>query len=358
MSQQYIIDESGDRKYYVVTPQLVWALSRDPYDYTLWGVVKMIAGEEGECWVNTDNLASLAMMSAGKVSQCRRYLIEVGLLRGTRKKSEGSGQWVWHLRIPDLWQQNLEWRQEMGSNLQARIAYKNSLKSFHPVKPSSGEAKLSSDEVKPSPNEIKFPSNDAEPSSAEDKLSPAEGKFSSDEAKPSPAEGKLSPNEDKLSPAEARPSSDETKNNHEEKPLLQPAENNDDISILINHYRQISKQRSPRRRDKRDEWLADLKAIHALTDGKLERTKQLMSEAIDTLRLLGYGYNGPGSLYNTCLRLGEAGQDASEKDDKGPPEYGVWVRDQIQAGLIDPYDKPTRQEYYQQQLWTIITDGN
>ena len=47
MSQQYIIDESGDRKYYVVTPQLVWALSRDPYDYTLWGVVKMIAGEEG-----------------------------------------------------------------------------------------------------------------------------------------------------------------------------------------------------------------------------------------------------------------------------------------------------------------------
>ena len=351
MSQQYIIDESGDRKYYVVTPQLVWALSRDPYDYTLWGVVKMIAGEEGECWVNTENLASLAMMSAGKVSQCRRYLIEVGLLRGARKKSEGSGQWVWHLRIPDLWQQNLEWRQEMGSNLQARIAYKNGLKRFHPVKPSPAEDKLSSDGAKPSPAEDKLSSNDPKPSSDEDKLSPAE-------AKPSPDEGKLSPAEARPSSSEAEPSSGETKNNHEEKPLLQPAENNDDISILINHYRQISKQRSPRRRDKRDEWLADLKAIHALTDGQLERTKQLMSEAINTLRMLGYGYNGPGSLYNTCLRLGEAGQVAPQEDDKGPPEYGVWVRDQIQAGLIDPYDKPTRQEYYQQQLWTIITDGN
>jgi hypothetical protein len=87
-----ITDNSADKKYFVITPQLVWALSRDPYDYTLWNTVKMIAGDEGECYLHTADLAALSMMSVGKASNCRQYLLDAGLLNGTIRQDPGYPQ--------------------------------------------------------------------------------------------------------------------------------------------------------------------------------------------------------------------------------------------------------------------------
>lgn len=190
MPDNKIKDDSSDKRYFMITPQLVWAISRSPYDYTLWNVIKMIAGEEGECYLSTEDLATLAMMSTGKVSQCRKYLIKEGLLTGTIRRDPGYPQPVWHLRIPDLWQRNVTWRQEFDS-LADRLALKTQQKkSLHRVKPSRSE----------------------------------EG--------PSPDEGGISLGEE-------GPSPDETKNNHEGEPPenqneeppffddLQPAQSND-----------------------------------------------------------------------------------------------------------------------------------
>lgn len=124
MSRTTIADKSADRKYFIITPQLVWALSRDTYDYTFWNVVKMIAGDHGECTLATPDLATLAMMSRGKAHDCRTYLLDIGLLEGEIEQDPGYPQPVWHLRIPDLWPRNIAWRETLGHKLKARIELK------------------------------------------------------------------------------------------------------------------------------------------------------------------------------------------------------------------------------------------
>lgn len=140
---------SGDWNYYVVTPQLVWALSRNPYDFTLWCVIKMVAGDGGTCWVSTENLAHLAMMSIGQVSKSRKYLLDTGLLIGEKKAAEKrSLHEGWHIKIPDVWAQNIAWRtahhplgtriefkkQQMEAIKNARKAERDRKKNLHGVK--------------------------------------------------------------------------------------------------------------------------------------------------------------------------------------------------------------------------------
>lgn len=117
-------DDSGDRRYFVIVPQIVWALCRDVYDLSLWHTIKMIAGEDGECFLGTTQLATLSMMSAAKVHDCRQYLLEVGLLTGEIRRDPDYPQAVWHLSVPDLWRRNLEWRKRLGDKLTDRIQYK------------------------------------------------------------------------------------------------------------------------------------------------------------------------------------------------------------------------------------------
>jgi len=163
-----IRDESKDKAYFTITPRLVWALSRDPYDYILWDVIKTIAGDAGECYISTENLAVLAMMSMGKASACRKHLIEAGLLQGEVRKDPGYPQPVWHLTIPDLWPRNLELserlvtirsrveykqeqakeRQEMGREKREKERERKRQKSLHGVKPSHSEEGYTHGETK------------------------------------------------------------------------------------------------------------------------------------------------------------------------------------------------------------------
>jgi hypothetical protein len=149
-----IQDDSSDREYFLITPQLVWALCKDPYEFSLWSVVKMVAGEVGECILSTEQLATLAMMSSGKASACRKRLISLGLLQGEIRQDPGYPQPVWHLTVPDLWDENVRWRKTHQSLL-GRIEYKRQQKSFHQVKPSPGESRKepSPGEEPPSPGE-------------------------------------------------------------------------------------------------------------------------------------------------------------------------------------------------------------
>jgi hypothetical protein len=66
----------------------------------LWSVVRMTVDDHDECSLNTEDLATLSMMSVGKVSQCRRRLIDIGLLKGERRPGPGHNQQLWHLTIP------------------------------------------------------------------------------------------------------------------------------------------------------------------------------------------------------------------------------------------------------------------
>jgi hypothetical protein len=140
--QNAIKNESSDHEYFTITPRLVWALSRSPYDYTLWCVIKDIAGDGGECYLSTPDLARLAMMSAGKASECRQHLLSCGLLKGEMRKDPEYPQPVWHIRIPNIWAKNTEWC-EAHAKIAARLTHKQEQLG----KPSQDESK------EPSPGE-------------------------------------------------------------------------------------------------------------------------------------------------------------------------------------------------------------
>ncbi|MBN1370432.1 MAG: hypothetical protein JW987_00615 [Anaerolineaceae bacterium] len=88
-------------------------------------MVKTIAGESGECFINTEQLAELCMMSEGKIADCRKYWLSTRLLTGKLEKVDNSpeGYKVWHLTDPDVWDQNNRWGTEY-STLQSRVDLK------------------------------------------------------------------------------------------------------------------------------------------------------------------------------------------------------------------------------------------
>lgn len=139
-------DASNDTRYFALVPRIVTATCRNPFDLAVWIIVKEVAGEAGECWLDTESLAALAGMSLGQAHKSRAFLIGQGLLQGELKKHDGQGQKVWHLTVPNLWARNVSFA-ESHPKIADRIAYKQSL---HTVKHSQGE---SIGEEKDSPSE-------------------------------------------------------------------------------------------------------------------------------------------------------------------------------------------------------------
>ena len=158
-------DQSQDSRYFTVTPRLIWALSRDPYDYIFWSIVKDIAGDNGECFLSTDQLADLTMMSMGKISSCRKYWIAQGVLSGALRRDAGYPQPVYHIKVKNVWKANVDWCETYAS-IQARIEFKHDQDeslhlvkakraSLHVVKPSPGEGGITPHEEGISPGETK-----------------------------------------------------------------------------------------------------------------------------------------------------------------------------------------------------------
>lgn len=142
-----IRDQSADRKYFTITPRIVIAYARNPYDLALWTTVKDVAGESGECYLATPELAALSGMSTGQVSLSRAYWIKIGFLQGEVRRDLGYPQPVWHLTIPDLWERNISWCLE-HPKISDRIAFMAANRSLHVVKASSGEGGGSPGETK------------------------------------------------------------------------------------------------------------------------------------------------------------------------------------------------------------------
>jgi len=117
-------NNSGDHFYFTQTPRIVWAFSRTPYDLALWQTIKDIAGDNGECYISTPDLAILAMMSVGQCSESRTYLLKCGLLQGEVRKDPGYPLAVWHLSIPDLWEKSTGWSANHKS-ISSRLKYKS-----------------------------------------------------------------------------------------------------------------------------------------------------------------------------------------------------------------------------------------
>ena len=122
-----VTNKAEDQAYFTITPRLVWALARDPYDLALWMVIKDVAGDAGKCILSTPQLATLAMMSEGKVQDYRKFLIEAGLLTGSMHRDPGYPQPVWHMEIPNIWAASFKWA-VAHLDLKDRIEFKEAQK--------------------------------------------------------------------------------------------------------------------------------------------------------------------------------------------------------------------------------------
>lgn len=142
-----IRDQSSDRKYFTITPRIVAAYARNSHDLSLWETIKDVAGESGECFLNTEQLAILAGISTGQVSESRRYWLKLGFLQGEIRKDEGFSQSVWHLSVPDIWAKNIEFC-EKYPKIADRLVFRATHKSLHSVKASPSEGKPSLSETK------------------------------------------------------------------------------------------------------------------------------------------------------------------------------------------------------------------
>ena len=118
-----LTDTGAEHKYFSQVPRIVWAKSRNVYDMVLWTVIRDIAGENGECYVPTADLAKLAMMSVGILVESRHYLLKEGLLTGELRRDPEYPLPVWHITIPDLWPQTIAWATEHNT-IASRIAAK------------------------------------------------------------------------------------------------------------------------------------------------------------------------------------------------------------------------------------------
>ena len=158
MADNRVDTDTTDRRYFTITPRLVTLLCNDVYELALWTVVKEVAGESGECYLSTPDLAALAMQSVGKASAARKSLIACGLLLGELRRDPGYPQPVWHLRIPDLWEDNIEMSM-MYPKIADRVAFKVAQRELScgegSRELSPGERGLSPDEGGLSPGETK-----------------------------------------------------------------------------------------------------------------------------------------------------------------------------------------------------------
>jgi len=106
MSEEYIRDAGSERKYWTQLPNKIDDDNLDPYEFRLYVHLKRVAGDSGQCWQNTQTLASHCRMSAGKVSQAKQSLASKGLIYiNTSKSDRGKPYHV--ITIVDIWPQNM-----------------------------------------------------------------------------------------------------------------------------------------------------------------------------------------------------------------------------------------------------------
>jgi hypothetical protein len=156
-------EKTSDNSNFYITPRIVWAYARDPYDLAFWQMVRDIAGEHGECILSTPQQSAYAMMSTGKLTEIRQFWIDNGLLEGELRRDPLYANYVWHLRIPkDIWIRNAEWAFDHPT-ITSRIKYKQEQrgqrKGTGPLSPHESPPPHETDpslrETDPSPHETK-----------------------------------------------------------------------------------------------------------------------------------------------------------------------------------------------------------
>ncbi len=102
-----ILDESNDRAYFTMIPNIVGECGLSVYAFRLYCQIKRVAGEDGKCWQSTRTLAKNCKMSLGSVSKAKIELEEAGLIVISQKKMPYGGMDYHEIVVVDIWKRNV-----------------------------------------------------------------------------------------------------------------------------------------------------------------------------------------------------------------------------------------------------------
>ena len=104
-----IQDQTPDRRYFTIIPNILDELELSPYAVRLYLRVKRRAGENGECFENSQHLAEGCNMSKAQISRTKVELEKAGLIT-IEKRSLGHGHFPGHIiTIRDIWKRNVDY---------------------------------------------------------------------------------------------------------------------------------------------------------------------------------------------------------------------------------------------------------
>ena len=103
----YQVRDEGDlRKYYTTIPNIIDDMDLSVYAYRLYGHLKRVAGDVGQCWQSTETLAKACGMGWATVSRAKTELVGKELIIIEQVKNPQGGKDFHNITITDVWENN------------------------------------------------------------------------------------------------------------------------------------------------------------------------------------------------------------------------------------------------------------
>ena len=99
-------DEGDSRKYYTTIPNIIDDMDLSVYAYRLYGHLKRVAGDAGQCWQSTETLAKACGMGWATVSRAKTELVGKELIIIEQVKNPQGGKDFHNITITDVWENN------------------------------------------------------------------------------------------------------------------------------------------------------------------------------------------------------------------------------------------------------------
>ena len=99
-------DEGDSRKYYTTIPNIIDDMDLSVYAYRLYGHLKRVAGDVGQCWQSTETLAKACGMGWATVSRAKKELVDHKLIIIEQVKNPLGGKDFHNITITDVWENN------------------------------------------------------------------------------------------------------------------------------------------------------------------------------------------------------------------------------------------------------------
>lgn len=108
MDENLINEQTPDRKYFTIIPNIVDDLNLSAAAFRLYVHLKRVAGESGKCWQSTTTLAEHCGLSRHTVIRAKKELEAANLIEIAAKKRPDGGMPYHEIKIVDIWRHNQE----------------------------------------------------------------------------------------------------------------------------------------------------------------------------------------------------------------------------------------------------------